>query len=501
VVRLEAREIEKSYDGVRALRGVSFDVRAGEVHALVGENGAGKSTMIKVLCGVTRPDTGRLAMFGQDVTLAHPADALRLGIATAFQELTLLPYLTVAENLLLRTPPRGRSGLVQRRRLVGQAAALLDRFEVTGVDPAALVTDLSVARRQVVEIVRALSGNPRVLFLDEPTAALSDREVDWLFERVRAVRDAGCCVIFTSHRWREIERLADQVTVFRNGTDVATRDTLSEAEAVTLMTGRNLDQAYPTIGPPGTAPPNVVTDLADPPGGPLRGISWTLRRGELLGVGGLAGQGQRELFLTLFGARHAAAGKVAVAGRPVRLRRPRDAIRAGIGIALVPEDRKAEGLVLPMSVRDNLTLAVLDRVSVAGLLRRGGERSAVDRMVRQLNIDTTRPASQRVGTLSGGNQQKVLMGRWLLTEADVLLLYDVTRGVDAATKHDFYRLVTDLAGRGKAVLMYSSETEEMAQLCHRVLVLREGRIAAELPGPVGDAELIVAASVREPADA
>ena len=505
---VEATRISRAFGGIQALRDASFAARPGQVHALVGENGAGKSTMIKVLCGVTRPDSGRLRLFGQDVTLAGPADALRRGIATAFQELTLLPYLTVAENLLLRTPPRGRSGLVRRNRLVPEAGATLERFGVTDVDPAAVVTDLSVARRQVVEIVRALSARPRVLFLDEPTAALPDREVDWLFEQVRAARDEGCCVIFTSHRWREIERLADQVTVFRNGTDVATRDALSEAEAVTLMAGRSLDQVYPRIPEPGEnasagVPVGVAveaTDLIDPPGGPLRGVSLTLRHGEVLGIGGLAGQGQRELFLTLFGARRTAGGRISVAGRPVRLRRPRDAIRAGIGIALVPEDRKAEGLVLPMSVRDNLTLAVLDRVSIAGFLRRGGERRTVDRVIRQLSIRTDRPAGQQVGTLSGGNQQKVLMGRWLLTRADVLLLYDVTRGVDASTKHDFYRLVADLAGQGRAVLMYSSETEEIAQLCHRVLVMREGRVVAELAGPVHDTERIVAASVREPTD-
>jgi len=236
-------------------------------------------------------------------------------------------------------------------------------------------------------------------------------------------------------------------------------------------------------------------------GGVLRGVSFDLRKGEILGIGGLAGQGQRDLFLTLFGARRAAAGSVAVGGREVTIRRPRDAIAAGIGIAYVPEDRKAEGLLLPMSIRDNLTLATLDRRSAVGFVRRRAEQAAVAAIVKQLGINTRRPQTQAVGTLSGGNQQKVLMGRWLLTNAEILLLYDVTRGVDAATKHDFYALVAELAAQGKAVLLYSSETEEIAHLCHRVLVLREGRIAAELPGPVGDAERIVAASLREVSDA
>jgi ribose transport system ATP-binding protein len=293
-----------------------------------------------------------------------------------------------------------------------------------------------------------------------------------------------------------VEDIADRITVFRNGEQVATRQQISESEAVTLMTGRTIDRAYPE--PPAldeAAPPVLEVKGLSAEG--VRDVSLTLRRGEILGIGGLAGQGQRQLFMTLFGARRPTGGEVIVGGRARRLRKPSDAIRAGMGIALVPEDRKAEGLLLPMSVRDNLTLAILDKVSDAGVLRPRAENRRTRDMVERLGIRTTRPAVQEAGTLSGGNQQKVLIGRWLATGAEVLLLYDITRGVDAATKRDIYQLMMELAGEGKALLFYSSETEEMAHLCHRVLVMREGALAAELAGPSADAETIVAAALTE----
>ncbi|MET7422005.1 sugar ABC transporter ATP-binding protein [Dactylosporangium sp. NPDC005555] len=464
-----AEGVDRSFGGVRALRDASFAARPGEIHALAGENGAGKSTMIKVLCGLVKPDRGTVVVKGR--------------LATAFQELSLLPDLTIAENLLLRDPPRGRLGLVSRRRLVPAAKTVLETHGIDDLDPRTVTRDLSVAHRQVVELVRVLATRPEVLILDEPTAALQEQQVAWLAAHMRRLREEGCCVVFTSHRWREIEALADRVTVFRNGTHVTTRERLAEAEAVTLMSGRTLEATYPPLTPPQDA----VALRAR-----VGEVELKIRRGEILGIGGLAGQGQRELFLRLFTGRQ----NVTVGGVESTIRKPKDAIRAGIGIAYVPEDRKAEGLLLPMSVRDNLALATLERRSVAGFVRRAAERAAVRDIMDRLAV---RAASSRhpVGTLSGGNQQKVLMGRWLLSGAEVLLLFDVTRGVDAATKHDFYALVAGLAAQGRAVLLYSSETEEIAHLCHRVLVMREGRVAAELDGPVGDAELIVAAAVRE----
>jgi ribose transport system ATP-binding protein len=437
-------------------------------------------------------------MRGEELQLSGPADAQARGIGTVFQELTLLPWMTAAENLLLRDAPRGRGGLIRRRALGARADEIFSEFGVEGIDPLDLVSSLSVAQRQMIEIIRTLREHPQVLFLDEPTAALPEREVQWLFEIVRRLRDEGACVIFTSHRWREVEDIADRITVFRNGEHVATRPRIDEAEAVTLMTGRTIDRAYPepTALPADARPVLEVRGLRAEG---VRDVSLVLRQGEILGVGGLAGQGQRELFMTLFGARKSSGGEVVVNGRPRRLRKPADAIRAGMGIALVPEDRKAEGLLLPMSVRDNLTLAVLGEIGRGGLLRPRVEQQRVREIVDRLAIRTSRPSIQEAGTLSGGNQQKLLIGRWLVAGAGVLLLYDITRGVDAATKRDIYALMMELAAEGRALLFYSSETEEMAHLCHRVLVMREGAVAAELAGPGIDTESIVAAAVVEQA--
>jgi len=474
----------------------SFSADFGEVHALVGENGAGKSTMIKILSGVLRPDAGTLEVRGSPVTFRNPHDARALGVGTVFQELTLMPWMTVAENLFLRNEPQGRTGLIQRRRLAARADEVFGRLGIEGIDPYELPAGLSLAHRQVIEIARALLGDPDILFLDEPTSALAEQEVDWLFALVRSLREHGKCVIFTSHRWGEVANLADRITVFRNGEHVATRDRLTEGEAVTLMTGRTIDRMYPERQPVAEGLPAAL-EVRDLRGERVQGVSFTLRRGEILGVGGLAGQGQRDLFMTLFGAHRQTGGELLIDGKAQRIRKPSDAIRQRMGIALVPEDRKTEGLMLPMSVRDNLTLAVLGRVAFYGVLKPRTEQAYVRRAVQRLHVQTTRPSVQEVATLSGGNQQKVLIGRWLIAQSDVLLLFDITRGVDVGTKHDIYELMMELVAEGKSLLFYSSETEEMARLCHRVLVMREGRIAAELAGEAADAEAIVAASLRE----
>jgi ribose transport system ATP-binding protein len=345
--------------------------------------------------------------------------------------------------------------------------------------------------------VRALSRQPQILVLDEPTAALPRREVEWLFGLVRDLRSQGVCVLFTSHRWQEVQTLADRITVFRNGRAVATREQLDEDEAVTLMTGRSIDRAYPSP-PPLPAARERCSRCRGLSGAHLADVDLSVHRGEIVGVSGLAGQGQRELFLTLFGARKSTSGEVRSGGRPAAHPPPSDAIRAGLGIALVPEDRKSEGLLLPRSVRDNLTLPVLGRISTAGVVRPSAERALVTSLVDLLRIKTTQPSLTEVGNLSGGNQQKVMLGRWILADCDVLLLFDVTRGVDVATKHEIYDLIVDLARKGKGILLYSSDTEEVAHLCHRVLVLREGRIAAELDAEA-EAEDIVAAAYRDTA--
>jgi ribose transport system ATP-binding protein len=488
---IEGTGLRKSYGGVLALEDATFAATPGEVHALVGENGAGKSTMIKSLAGVIRPDDGRVLIGGEEVRLRSPEDALQRGVATVFQELTLLPRMTVAENLLMGREPRGALGLIRRRWLPAAASDLLAEHGVNSVDPGELVENLPLAQQQLVEIVRAVMREPDVLILDEPTSALSKHEVDWLFGVVRRLRDDGACVVFTSHRWSEVTDLANRITLFRNGTDVGTHDELSEEEAVKLMTGREVSTAY--AEPDEKPDREVLLEAEDLTAPGLNGVSLSLHAGEILGVGGLEGQGQRELFHALFGLTPAS-GDLQIRGKAKRLHSPHDAIHAGI--AFIPQDRKAEGLLLPMTVRENLTLPILSRIAAAGVIRPARERKAAEGMIDRLTIDARRPG-QPVGTLSGGNQQKVLLGRWLLAESQILLLYDVTRGVDVATKQDIYELIIKLAADGHAILFYSSDTEEIAHLCHRVLVLREGAVAEELDGPKVSAEDIIGASFKE----
>ncbi len=490
---VEAVEIGKAYGGVAALTRASFTASAGEVHALVGENGAGKSTLIKIMGGRVRPDHGEVRFGGRAVSLSGPEAAHRLGAWTVFQELTLLPAMTVAENLLLGSEPRSALGLIDRAATLRDADSLLARYGVMHIDPRALVEDISLAERQTVEIVRAISHNPKILFLDEPTSSLVEREVQWLFGQIRNLRAQGCCIVFTSHRWAEIREVADRITIFRGGADVGTFTDIDEDEAVRLMTGRRVETLYPPLSP---APQgaSVVMEARALSGPNLHQVSFTLRRGEVLGVGGLAGHGHRELFRTLFGDAHASGGTLHVDGKPRKFGSPRAAI--GAGIALVPEDRKSEGLLLRMSVRDNASLAILKRLTHFGILKPDAERREAQSVVDQLRVRTA-GIGLAVGALSGGNQQKVLLGRWLLTECQILLLYDVTRGVDVATKHEIYELVSRLAAEGHAILFYSSDAEELAHLCHRVLVMREGAVAAELPAAGLTAEDIVSAAVRD----
>ena len=494
---IEAIGISRSFGGVEALTGAALTASFGEVHALVGENGAGKSTLIKIIGGTVKPDAGSVVIDGEDVTASGPRAARRLGVGTVFQELTLFPWLTVAENLFVGREPRGPARLIQRRKLPQRAAEVLERFEVNGINPRSLAGSLPLAQRQMVEITSAFMREPRILLLDEPTSALAEREVEWLFGLVRRLRDNGACVLFTSHRWGEVGSLADRITVLRNGRHVATERHFTEHEAVTLMTGRTIDRMYPDRPALPDAESEVALSAEGLEGDVLHGVSFELKRGEILGIGGLAGQGQPELFLSLFGARKLTRGQISIGGKRAKLRSPADAIKRGLAIALVPEDRKTEGLMLPMSVKDNLTLAVLDKISQAGVIRHRQELSLVGDVAERLQIKTRNAGLQPVGTLSGGNQQKVLIGRWLLVEPDVLLLFDITRGVDVGTKHDIYELVVNLAAEGKALLYYSSETEEIAQLCHRVLVMREGRVVSELSGAEASAEGLVAAALRE----
>jgi ribose transport system ATP-binding protein len=493
---IAAREVSKAFGGVQAVRAASFAATGGEVHALVGENGAGKSTLIKILGGRLHADAGNLLLDGRQVHLAGPADAERRGIGTVFQELTLLPWMSVAENLLIGHEPRSAFGLIRRAALAPEAEAVLARLGIHHIDPRALACEVSLAERQIVEVARVIIRRPRILLLDEPTSSLVEREVEWLFARIAELRSRGTAIVFTSHRWNEITSIADRITIFRNGSEVGTFTEIDEGEAVTLMTGRRVEALYPPL-PSVPMPAATALELSDATVAGAGTVSLSVAAGEILGIGGLAGQGHRELFLGLFGAPPLARGTIRIGGEPAAIGGPADAIRAGLGIALVPEDRKTEGLLLPLSVKTNLTLPILGRLSRFGVIRGAAEARMSRDIIDALGIRTP-TAAQPVGALSGGNQQKVLVGRWLLADSRILLLYDVTRGVDIATKHEIYELMMRLAREGRAILFYSSDTEELVHLCHRVLVLSRGHVVAEFAPPALTAEAVVAAAIREP---
>ena len=475
--------VSKRYGGVRALADARLDVRAGRIHAVLGENGAGKSTLIKIMAGVVAPDEGRMLLDGAPVSFASPADAQAAGIACIFQELSLIPDLSVADNIAIADPPR-RFGLIDRRAQRRLAEEALARAGADNVHPSARVGDLSLSRRQMVEIAKALARKPRILILDEATSALTAADVTKVFAVLKRLRAEGLALVYISHRMHEIAELADECTVFRNGRSVASypAGTKSDAEIVELMIGREVSAAFPPRSPrpPADGPPRLEargltwTDE-------LRDVSFALHAGEVVGLGGLDGQGQRELLLALFGVLRGTTGEVRVDGVRVDIGGPSDAKRKAVGMALIPEDRKSEGLMLPMSVRDNLSFAALDALSPWGVIDRVAERDAVDRIVRLLAVrcdGTDVPA----GSLSGGNQQKLVIGKWLMVAPRILLLNDPTRGIDVGTKQEIYQLLRELAAGGAGILFYSTDVDELCGCCDRVLVMVEGAIRRELAG-------------------
>jgi ABC-type sugar transport system ATPase subunit len=481
------RSIVKRFPGVVALAGVSFDCRAGEVHALVGENGAGKSTLIKLLAGGHEPDEGEILVDGERFEGLTPEQAQRLGLAVIHQEFNLLPHLSVAENLAVGREPLTRLGLVDMRAMRRNAEALLSRLGVR-LDVRVPVMSLSVAQQQLVEIAKALAVEARLVVMDEPSAVIAGEELEQLFGVVETLRARGVGVIYISHRLAEVFRLADRVTVLKDGAVVATK-AVAEAdrdELVRLMVGRSLAEEFP---PATAAPGEVVLEvrgLCVPP--VLDDVSFELRAGEVLGVAGLVGSGRTTLGLALFGARRATAGDVRIAGRRGQPRNPRAAIRRGL--VLVPEDRKTQGVLLDESVRFNLSLPVLDRLRRFALVDRAGENRLAEQTVADLAI---RPpvASRLVRFLSGGNQQKVAIGKWLATRPRVLILDEPTRGVDVGGKLEIYRQIRELTGAGLAVLMISSELPEILGMSDRVLVLCEGRATGVLEGAEMDEERIM----------
>jgi ribose transport system ATP-binding protein len=497
---LELIDVSKRYGGVRALERARFACASGRIHALLGENGAGKSTLIKMMAGVVQPDEGRIVLQGQDRRFEHPQDAVNAGIACIFQELSLMPDLSVADNICITNPPR-RYGLIDQRAQRRIAEHALKRAGAEDIHPLAPVGSLSLSRRQMVEIAKALAREPKILILDEATSALTAADVQRVFTLLKRLRDEGLAIVYISHRMHEIAELADDCSVFRNGQHVATFEagTKSDAETVAMMIGREISHAFPPKTAPAaavsapTAPRLEVRDLCW--NDRLHHIDLTARTGEVVGLGGLDGQGQREFFLALFGVLRGVSGSVLVDGAAVSPASPRAAKSSSCGIALVPEDRKTDGLMLPMAVRENLSFAALDALSRAGVIDRARESEAVQRMVRQLSIKAP-DLDDAAATLSGGNQQKVVIAKWLMNAPRIILLNDPTRGIDVGTKQEIYALLRQLAADGTAVLLYSTDYAELIGCCDRVAVFFDGRIVRWLQGDQLTEHALVASALN-----
>ncbi|MFL5758669.1 MAG: sugar ABC transporter ATP-binding protein [Thermomicrobiales bacterium] len=490
---LSAEGVTKRFGGVVALHDADFSCEPGEIHALLGENGAGKSTMVKVLCGVQPADAGTITLHGEHVTYSGPAAAANAGIIPVFQELSLIPHLTVDENLFMGREPRNRFGLIDSRAMRRQVRMLLADLRFPNIDPGATVGDLPLAERQLVEITKAISRNPDVLILDEATSALGKQEVEQVFAVLRALRERGMAIVFISHRMEEVRALCDRATVFRDGQHVGTivvREARGD-EIIRMMIGRTLREVFPAK-PPRPAQETPLLEVNGLGWGTaLRDTTFTLNRGEILGLSGLEGQGQGDLLLALFGVYAGTNGTVAFQGRPVKLTGPGRTMESGI--ALIPEDRKTQGLILPLSVRENVTLPTLGERARLGIINPVAERRATLTAVDQLSIRTS-SSETPVRYLSGGNQQKVAISKWLLTDARAFLMYDPTRGIDVGTKQEIYRLIRGLADQGHGILFFSTDLTEIVGLCDRALVMFEGAIVRELVGPeLTEANLVSAA--------
>ncbi|BCM93519.1 ribose import ATP-binding protein RbsA [Abditibacteriota bacterium] len=472
---LSMTNIEKSFPGVRAIKHGQLELQAGEVHALLGENGAGKSTLIKVLSGAHQPDSGTLSIDGVPVTVASPFNAQDLGIAVIYQEFNLVPALSARENIFLGQEP-GNGPLVSKAQERRLATELFERLDMP-LSPETLCRDLSVAQQQVVEIAKALARNARILVMDEPTAALSQREVEKLFAIIRDLRGQGLGIIYVSHRLDEIFAVCDRATIMRDGEYITTHEVrdLSRERIIELMVGRKLESEFPRrhseIGEARLQVQNLRRGSA------VRGVTFELKRGEILGLTGLVGAGRTEVARLLFGADRAEAGRIFLDGRELNVRSPLDAIRAGI--CLLTEDRKAQGLVLGLSVRENFGLPNLNFFSRLGFVRRLQEKRAFADYTRNLRIKVSNQ-EQLARNLSGGNQQKVVLAKWLQSNTDIVLVDEPTRGIDVGAKYEIYLLLNELVAQGKSILMISSELPEVLGMSDRILVMHEGRIVGEI---------------------
>jgi ribose transport system ATP-binding protein len=478
-VILEMEGITKTFPGVQALNHCQFELRSGEVHALVGENGAGKSTLMKILAGIYRKDAGRILYKGQEVDIPSPGAAQHLGISMIHQELNLMPHLTVAQNIFIgREPRRGVRWVLDEKEVNRNTRRWLEMLHLK-LDPRTKVADLTVAKQQMVEIAKALTFNSEILIMDEPTAALTEAEIDELFRIIRQLRDKGVGVVYISHRLEELKQISDRVTVMRDGRYIDTVDTQAATvnQIISMMVGRTIYEAAPEL--PENASPEVALQVRNlNRRGVLKDINFELRRGEILGFAGLMGAGRTEVARAIFGADPIDSGELIVMGKAVHVKSPRDAVKNGIGY--LSEDRKRYGLTLKMDVENNIVLAAFSKfLGLLGWVDQQKTRQTASQYVQALSIKTP-GLGQKVKNLSGGNQQKVIIGKWLTADTDILIFDEPTRGIDVGAKSEIYKLLNDLAKQGKAIIMISSELPEILRMSHRVIVMCEGRITGEL---------------------
>ncbi len=495
---VEMTDISKSFPGVHALDGCRFELRPGEVHALVGENGAGKSTLMKLLAGIYRRDGGTIRFKGREVDIASPRAAQDLGISIIHQELNLMGHLTVAQNIFIGREPRGTLPFVLDEKTLNENTRQLFEELHIKLDPRARVSNLAVAQQQMVEIAKALSFNSDVLIMDEPTAALTDTEIDELFRIIRHLRERGAGVVHISHRLEELKQISDRVTVMRDGRYVDTIKTadVSIQSIISMMVGRTIFEARPEL--PEHPDPEAVLEVRHlNRGRAIRDVSFKLHRGEILGISGLVGAGRTEVVRAVFGADPRDSGEVDVHGKAVLIRTPTDAVAHGIGY--LSEDRKRYGLALPMDVETNIVLASLSSFADrSGRINVSRTRVTALAHVKSLSIKTP-GIGQRVRNLSGGNQQKVVIAKWLTADTEILIFDEPTRGIDVGAKSEIYRLLNELARQGKAIIMISSELPEILRMSHRVLVMCEGRITGELSAADVTQERIMALATQREA--
>ena len=474
-VALEFKHITKRFPGVLALNDVSITFYEGEVHALVGENGAGKSTLIKTCTGAITPLSGTISVFGNEYHGLTPALSHKNGIGVIYQEFNLVEELPVYENIFLGEAIR-KGWIINKKEMISRSKELFERLNID-INPTTLVKNLTVGYQQMVEIAKAVSKNARILIMDEPSAPLTNQEVEAMFKMVDTLREAGVAVIYISHRLDEIFRLSQRVSVLRDGELICTMNTqdTNREQLVNMMVGRTLKETFPERTPPKDG--EVLLELKNVSGNGLKNVSLQVKKGEILGLGGLIGSGRTELAQLLFGVKRPSAGEILLHGKKINPKKPSIAISKGI--ALVPEDRKRQGVLLHMSVKENITLPNLKRISKLSVINRKTERSIFEEYKDSLRIKTPN-MNQRVNNLSGGNKQKVVLAKWLAMDPDVIIFDEPTRGIDVGAKHEIYLLMDDLVKRGKTLIMISSEMEELLGMSDRIVVLNEGRVTGEL---------------------